>query len=191
LRGVGVPVEDARETVGELLSDLVAENQGQAPLLAQFHGQCALETWINRAALSRAISRRRSEARYRRRLENARTAMLVDSRSGGAIPSDNLLRDLLREAIQKALADCPGDDFVIIHLLFGTNLHATEIARMFQCDRRTLSQRAEVACSEVRFAVQAELRRRDPWLNLSWSEIVTFLTADLPPLFEHSDESGA
>jgi hypothetical protein len=36
----------------------------------------------------------------------------------------------------------------------------------------------------VRFTIQAELQRRDPWLNLSWSEIIKLLTPDLPPLFD-------
>jgi DNA-directed RNA polymerase specialized sigma24 family protein len=179
---------EAREAVWEFLSDLLARDQDHNPLLHQYHGECALETWINRAALSRAISRRRREERHRKRLDEAGYAgLLGELHSGNADDPDTLLRLLLRAAIQKALSACPGDEFVMIHLLFGTGLRATEVARMFQCDRRTLKQRAEAACSQVRSTVQLELRRLDPWLNLAWSEILALLLADLPPFFDYAE----
>jgi len=185
LRNAGVPSADAEETVTELMSELVAADGPNPPLLAQFHGQCALETWLNRAALSRAISRRRSEERYRRRLETVEfEGILRPYEAESPDDAEAFLRQLLREAIQQAMTDCPGDDYVILHLLFGSKLHATEVARMFRCDWRTLRDRAEAACAQVRFTIQAELQRRDPWLNLSWSEIIKLLTPDLPPLFD-------
>jgi DNA-directed RNA polymerase specialized sigma24 family protein len=185
LMAAGVPRAETREAVTELMSELLASDGLQQPRLARYQGQCALETWLNRAALSRAISRRRSEERYQKRLETAA--------SNGALPSlnvddtshgDNFLRQLLREVIQQAMTEVPSDDYVIIHLLFGSNLYANEVARIFQCDWRTLRDRAEATCAQVRFAVQAELQRRDPWLNLGWQELVNLLMPDLPPLYE-------
>lgn len=192
LRSAGVPPADARVAVTELLSELIAKDETQPPLLARYHGQCALETWLNRAALSRAISRRRKEDRYRRRLDAAKSIGAFQSDQPLAPDeAEGLLREMLREAIQQALGECPGDDYVILHLLFGSNLHASEVAKMFGCDWRTLKERAEAACAQVRFSVQAGLQRRDPWLNLSWGEIVNLLMPDLPPLFEAAPSQDA
>ena len=192
LRSAGVPPPEAKVAVTELVTELLATDENQVPLLAQYHGQCALETWLNRAALSRAISRRRKEERYRRRLETAKSIGAFQSDQPTAPDeAEGLLREMLREAIQQALAECPGDDFVIVHLLFGSNLHASEVAKMFGCNWRTVKDRAEAACAQVRFSVQAGLQRRDPWLNLSWGEIVNLLMPDLPPLFEAAPPKDA
>ncbi len=185
LAAAGMPWPQAFEAVAELLSELLASDGAQSPLLAQYQGQCSLETWLNRAALSRAISRRRSEDRYRKRLVNAHLeGALHHQQRNATAEADDLLRKLLRDSIQQALDGCAGDDFVIIHLLFASNLHATEVARMFRCDPRTLRDKADAACAKVRFAVEAELRQRDPWLHLSWPELLNLLVPDLPPLFE-------
>jgi len=156
LMASGVPRADAREVVAELMSELVAGDAKHQPLLAGYQGQCSLETWLNRAALSRALTRRRRDERYRKRIETAQAEGALGAFQAEDPPyADDLLRQILRDSIQQALANCPGDDYVIIHLLFGSKLHATEVARMFQCNWRTLRARAEEACSHVRFAVQA------------------------------------
>jgi DNA-directed RNA polymerase specialized sigma24 family protein len=182
LRNAGVPKANAAEVSAELFTDLVTPAPDGVPLLATYLGQCALETWLNRAALSRAIDKRRSEERHRRRLAVAASVGHIGAVEGDQQPllPETLLRQILHEAIRQALQGRPNDEYVMIYLLFGSNLRPTEVAKMFRCDWRTLRDRAEAACAEVRFAVEAELHQRDPWLNLSWSEIVNLLLPDLP-----------
>jgi DNA-directed RNA polymerase specialized sigma24 family protein len=188
----GIPVQDAAEIVRELWTDLLATGADRKPLLLGYRGHCALTTWLNRVAFSRALVRKRSEDRRRRTITIAKEdgSLIPDAPSVSSDPAaefmkaDEFLREFLKDSIQRALVGCPAEDFVLLFLLHAGSLQIQELSRMFSCDPKTVNSRAKTACSQVRFAVIAALEAQDPWLKLSFEDVLSLLQPDLPNLFE-------
>jgi DNA-directed RNA polymerase specialized sigma24 family protein len=188
----GIPAQDAAEIVRELWTDLLATGADRKPLLLGYRGHCALTTWLNRVAFSRALIRKRTEDRRRRAINTAEEAgsLVPDAPSVSSDPAaefmnaDQFLREFLKDSIQRALVGCPAEDFVLLFLLHAGSLQIQELSRMFSCDPKTVNSRAKTACGQVRFAVLAELEAQDPWLKLSFEDVLSLLQPDLPNLFE-------
>jgi RNA polymerase sigma factor (sigma-70 family) len=181
LEGAGVPRAEADEVLHDLIVDLVTTRDGRRPLLAGYRGDCLLVTWLNRAALNRVIDRRRvEERRQQREAVAAETAPEMDDPPA----DDDALRDLLRTAVQCAFDTCSAEDFVLLHLRHAGELQFKELSRIFGNTEKTMSARAERSATDVRFAITLEIERRDPWLKLSYEDIIELLRPDLPDLFE-------
>jgi DNA-directed RNA polymerase specialized sigma24 family protein len=188
----GVPAHDAAEIVRELWTDLLATGDGLKPLLLSYRGHCALSTWLNRIAFSRALLRRRSDERRQRAITHAgEEGSLVPNAPSVAhdpatefMKAEKFLREFLRDAIQRALNGCSAEDFVLLFLLHAGSLQIQELSRMFHCDPKTVNSRAKSVCGQVRFAVLAEIEAKDPWLKLSFEDVLSLLQPDLPNLFE-------
>jgi len=195
----GIPPQEAAEVIRELWADLLASGDGRKPLLQGYRGHCALTTWLNRVAFSRALVRMRSEDRRRRTIAHAEQegVLVPDAPSVSSKPdadlanADDFLREFLRESIQRALGGCAAEDFVLLFLLHAGSLQIQELSRMFSCDPKTVNSRARTACGQVRFAVLAELEHKDPWLKLTFEDLLTLLQPDLPHLFEFGGSSSA
>jgi DNA-directed RNA polymerase specialized sigma24 family protein len=188
----GVPPNDAAEIVRDLWTDLLATGHGLKPLLVSYRGHCALGTWLNRVAFSRALLRRRSDERRQRAISHAEEegSLVPDAPSVAHDPAsefmkaEEFLREFLKDAIQRALNGCSAEDFVMLFLLHAGSLQIQELSRMFHCDPKTVNSRAKSACSQVRFSVLTEMEAKDPWLKLSFEDVLSLLQPDLPNLFE-------
>jgi DNA-directed RNA polymerase specialized sigma24 family protein len=191
----GVESAEAVEVARELWADLLAKGEGKRPLLATYQGRCALGTWLNRVALSRALVRIRREERHRRTVDQAEAeGVLVPSAPSVApdpseqfMRADALLREMLRDAIRRAFGSLDAEDFVLLFLMHDGDLRIQELSRIFACDPKTVNSRAKAASGQVRFSVQAEIAGRDPWLKLRFEDVLSLLQPDLPHLFESLD----
>jgi hypothetical protein len=105
--------------------------------------------------------------------------------------AETFLREFLKDAIQRALNGCSAEDFVLLFLLHAGSLQIQELSRMFACDPKTVHSRAKSVCGNVRFAVLAELEAKDPWLRLSFEDVLSLLQPDLPNLFEPNNKVSA
>jgi DNA-directed RNA polymerase specialized sigma24 family protein len=187
----GIPIQDAAEVVRELWTDLLAAGDERRPLLQGYRGHCALTTWLNRVAFSRALFRKRTEDRRRHAITHAdeQGSLVPDAPSvvldpeAESMKHDTFLRDFLKEAIQRAFNGCSAEDFVMLFLLYAGSLQIQELSRMFDLDPKTVNSRAKTVCSQVRFAVMAEIEAKDPWLKLSFEDVLSLLQPDLPNLF--------
>jgi len=181
LQGAGVRTEDAEEVVRDLVADLLVPRGLMRPLLASYRGDCQLATWLNRIALNNVLLRRRAEERRQRREGVVAEAVPQEE---APVQRDDALRELLLTAVQNAFGVCSPEDFVLLHLLHAGELRIGELSRMFGRDPKTINAHAERSAADVRFAITTEIERRDPWLKLSYEEIIDLLRPDLPELFE-------
>ena len=188
----GFPAQDAAEIVRELWTDLLATGNDRKPLLLSYRGHCALSTWLNRVAFSRALFRRRTDERRLRAITHAEQEGSLVSEAPSItgnpevefLKAETFLREFLKEAIQRALNSCAAEDFVLLFLLHAGSLQIQELSRMFDLDPKTINSRAKSVCGQVRFAVQAEIEAKDPWLKLTFEDVLSLLQPDLPNLFE-------
>ncbi len=107
--------------------------------------------------------------------------------AGDFLKAEAFLRDFLRESIQRALNGCEAEDFVLLFLLHAGSLQVQELSRMFDIDPKTVNSRAKNVCGQVRFAVLAEIEAKDPWLKLTFEDVLSLLQPDLPSLFEPAE----
>lgn len=172
----------------ELWTDLLATGDGRQPLLLRYRGHCALLTWLNRVAFSRALLRRRAAERRQRALDHAEEegVLVPDATDSESefLKADNFLREFLKEVIQRALNGCSAEDFVLLFLMHAGSLQIQELSRMFDLDPKTVNSRAKSVCGQVRFAILAEIEARDPWLKLSFEDVLNLLQPDVSSLFE-------
>jgi DNA-directed RNA polymerase specialized sigma24 family protein len=180
LHRAGVTAQVTDEVLADLFTDLLTGDMARPPLLASYRGHCALATWLNTLALNRAISRMRAETRrLQRDAASVETAPMATAEE-----PDTALRELLAAAVRGAFERCAPENFVLLHLLHAGELRIGELSRIFDCDPQTVHARADRSAAEVRFAILSEINRRDPWLKLTFEQIIELLRPDLPGLFE-------
>lgn len=184
----GIPPSESADVARDLWADLLTGSADHPPLLQKYHGRCALATWLNRVAFSKALTRRRTEDRRQNTIQRAGEAGALTNSDGNVSPAttaeraDEEVRDLLKGAIQRAMNACEAEDFVLLHLMHAGDLQVQELSRIFKCDPKTVNSRAKLVSKQMRFAIEAEIRAQDPWLQLSFDDILALLEPDISSL---------
>ncbi|MEO8352231.1 MAG: hypothetical protein ABI680_10915 [Chthoniobacteraceae bacterium] len=170
LRSTGGRESETKEILANLHTELVCPPDGRRPLLASYRGEGSLVTWLNRVALNRLISRRRTEVRLRDRFDDGIDLTQVPA------PSEANDREpivaLIASAIEAGFAQCEPEHFVMLHLIHSIGLTQEEVAVMFSSDRSTISRETSSARARIRKVIEAEIKRMDPWLELKWEDFI-------------------
>ncbi len=161
----------------DLLHDLVVGTPTRPPLLRQFTGQCALTTWLVRVATNRWLDLRRTASDPHTALLELATARLPVETPLTLHSDEEPLVSILRDSIGSAMRGRPAEDFVLFRLLHVEGLHQTELARMFDCDRRSVARNSDRVAAEIRESIMAELHTRAPHLRLAWEDVVELCRA--------------
>jgi DNA-directed RNA polymerase specialized sigma24 family protein len=184
LVGAGAAPAEAAEIAAELLTDLLAAGSGRTPLLQKYTGQCAILSWLNRVALNRLIDRHRKESRsIEQPMAEVPEAPWRGDGASFAPGGQDASIAIIAAALQRAFAECAPADYVLIRLFHGEGLRGTEVARMFGVSHPTVPARADCICAELRFQIMASLREKDPWLELTWDDLLELCRTALPDLF--------
>jgi RNA polymerase sigma factor (sigma-70 family) len=169
----------SRTEAEDLLADLWADcvpGPGERPsLLEKFSGKCSLQGWLATVATNRWVDFKRRQAR-RVELDASRNG------SGGdpmaempAVPAadrDAATVTMLRESLQVAFALCRPDAMVCLRLVHLHGLSQREVMRLLGWSESKLSRFLKQAMAQIRKATMAELKKRDPWLELTWQDFV-------------------
>lgn len=177
----GAKGDESGILIETLLTDCVAATKGGSPLLATYLGQCPLRAWLSRVALNRLISFKRTQQREYHRF--------------GAVPGDKEIADLpderfelteepvlqlIRDAINRAFQECEPESLMMLQLLHTGGLHPAEIAPMFGCVATTVTRSAERASAAIRATVMQHVHEHDPWLELTFDDLLTICRTVLP-----------
>jgi len=176
-----------------LLTTLVMPHDGRKPRLMRYEGTSSLQTWLNAVALNKLLSRKRSEARWRKLLVTPAPAAGPESDEGGEPPwtkemraaeaSDAPLLDLMSEAIESAFRSCEPEDFVLLQLSHCDGLQGKELAVMFGCHPTQISRRLVSAQQEIAASTLRHIRETDPWLELKWDDFTELCRTATPACF--------
>jgi DNA-directed RNA polymerase specialized sigma24 family protein len=178
----GAKGDESGILIETLFTDCVAVTKdGGHPLLATYLGQCPLRAWLARVALNRLISFKRTQQREQQRFGTALgdrdIADLADDRS--ELTEEPVLQ-LIRDAITCGFKECEPESLVMLQLLHAGGLHPDEIAPMFGCVSTTVTRSAERASATIRATIVAHLRERDPWLELTFDDLLSICRTVLP-----------
>ena len=87
-------------------------------------------------------------------------------------PRDAELAGLLREALARALQQCDQTGLLMLKMVHLHGLTGREIARMWGWHESKVSRTASHAEDQIRELTLAEIRRREPSLDLAWEDLV-------------------
>ncbi len=180
LWGDCVPVTD-HDT--EFMAPDGAALPGEAENLRSSQRQCLLEKYTGRIPLRsflftvvyrRFLDRRRRDKFVARPVSDSpdqgRTSFLhsLPGPEGGL--ADSFLVTHLREAIQNAVNSCPDDAWLIFQLVYLHRIPQREAGALWGWADYETSRRLRDVREQMKSAIETELNRRDPHLNLPWDE---------------------
>jgi DNA-directed RNA polymerase specialized sigma24 family protein len=177
----GAQHEESHTLVETLLTDLLVPTNGASPLIASYLGQSPFRAWLSRVALNRLISFKRAQQRDLRRF-----GAMPGEKALEALPDDRAesteepVLGLLRKAIGYAFEQCEPEGMIMLQLLHVDGLRPEEIGRMFGCVGTTVTRHAERAAASIRAAIMAHIKKRDPWLEIAFDDLLAICQTVLP-----------
>ncbi len=187
---IGARIDLAHEIADRLWADCLTAPFGRSAPLARYDGSCALLTWFNTIAMHRFVSRCRAEQRWLRvmpvRTHDARSdenLHAIADRST-ALETESPLLEILRTAVQKAFAQCPPEQFVLLELIHRDGLRHEDLAKMFCCSDATIRRKVDAAARDLQEATLTLVKAADPLIELTWDDFLDLCRTASPSLFE-------
>lgn len=172
----GASVHEIKELLADLWGDCVPANDDHATLLEKFSGKCSLQAWFATVATRRWIDLKRKQVR---RGETAQPhdpemhdQILERLHAAEDSAMEDALVDLLRESLQAAFAHVPPADMLMLRLLYLHGITQRELMRMWNWSESKVSRKLSAAMDLIQQTTLDHLRRKDPWLHLTWEDFV-------------------
>lgn len=185
----GATGTEAHDLVGDLFTDCFGGEKvkgGMHRLLGKFNGACRLDSFLRRVALNRLISLKRK----------ARPSVSLDEEpdedgcspvilaAGAEVQSEDVLIDLLRDAVMKAFAEVDQEQLVLFRLAHSYRILQQDLGMMWGWHPSKVSRALGALILDLRGKILDELRRADPWLELEWEDFLE-LCAETTDLFDY------
>jgi len=176
LQARGASIDETRELLADLWGDCVPANDDQITLLEKFSGKCSLQAWLSTVATRRWIDLKRKQARHGETSQPAdadmRSLILERLPAATEFATDDALVELLRDSLQAGFANCPPADMLMLRLLYLHGVTQRELMRMWNWSESKVSRKLSKAMELIQQTALEHLKRKDPWLRLTWQEIV-------------------
>jgi RNA polymerase sigma factor (sigma-70 family) len=177
----GASAVEAEDLLADLWGDCVRRSEAEPCLLDKYSGKCPVQAWLLTVATHRLLDlKRRQKHRGQMPGEDAAPNAAIERWPGelavtdtpATALADTSLVVLLRESLRAAFARCPADALLMLRLVFLNGLSQREVGRMWGWHESKVSRVLSQAMTEIEELTLAEIRRRDPWLQLAWADLV-------------------
>lgn len=183
----GAKLQEAEDIVSELADGCFGKEhkKGQlANLLDKYSGKAPLAAYLNRVALHRLIS-------HKRKKRPDGISLDTGGGEGGELQvgsevaaSEDVIVDLLREAIMKAFAEVDQEKLVMFRLVQSYRLKQKRVGAMWGWHESKVARNLGSLRDELREKILENIRQRDPWLNLEWEDFLA-LCGESVDLFDY------
>jgi len=164
---------EAEDLLADLWFDCVPGSDDKPSLLEKFSGKSKLLGWLSTVATRRWIDIKRRQSRLISRDETEDQGEAGENEPARAgLTRDDALTELLRGSLQRAFARCSAEVLVLLRLRYIHNLSQRELVRMLGWHESKISRLLSGALEDIQTATLSELKRRDPWLNLTWEDLL-------------------
>jgi RNA polymerase sigma factor (sigma-70 family) len=176
LRARGASEDETTELLADLWGDCVPTGGDRQSLLEKFSGRCPLQNWLATVATRRWIDLKRKQ--NRRREATAAEPEEPGQDALDALPGpadagrDDVLIDLLRGGLQSAFASCPPPDLLMLRLVYLHGVSQRELMRVWNWSESKVSRQLSRAMRQIERKTLEHVKRKDPWLDLAWSDFV-------------------
>ena len=169
----GASKTEAEDLLADLWSDCVPGADDKPSLLEKFSGKSKLLGWLSTVATRRWIDFKRRQMRTATPSNQGENNDLPDDAAAEArLPTDDALVEILRHSLQNAFASCPAETLILLQLRYMHNLSQRELVRMVGYHESKISRMLSSSMEDIRTATLAEIRKSDPWLQLSWEDLL-------------------
>jgi len=172
----GASRTEADDLLADLWGDCVAESRDRPSLLEKFSGKCALQSWLITVVTNRLIDRKRRQSRQCQVVAQRGQEHSTDffERIPAPVPAsrESGLIEVLRDSLQQAFARCPAEGLLMLRLVYLYGLTQRELACMWGCHEATISRALAQTMAALEKNALQELKKRDPWLDLTWQDLV-------------------
>lgn len=172
----GASPTEARDITADVFGDCFGREGDKAPLLESYNGGGPLRAFLSRAALNRLIDLKRRQ-RFQgslpsRSFEDAPVDEF-DLLEGESDPTtDDNLVNLLRDALLHAFGQCNPRDLMLMRLVSIHGVRQEALAHALGWSQSKVSRAIAGVMEEIRAKTMEELKKADPWLELSWSDFL-------------------
>src|SRR5256885_578000 len=171
----GADRTEAEDLLADLWSDCVPGNDDRPSILEKFSGKCTLIGWLATVATNRWVDRKRKQSRFVDPGQNASGQTehdYLNRLEAASYASEDTLITLLRDTLKAAFALCGPEERVLLRLVYLHELSQREIVQMLGWSESKVSRFLSRAMKEIEKHTLAEIKKRDPWLELSWRDFV-------------------
>jgi RNA polymerase sigma factor (sigma-70 family) len=176
LRARGATVDETEELLADLWGDCVARQDDQPALLDKFSGKCSVQAWLATVATRRWIDLKRKQTRRKQTALATRDGEVNDPLEhlpAVASPDrDDVLVELLRDSLRTAFAAGAPVDMLMLRLVYLHGVSQRELMRMWGWSESKVSRQLSHAMEQIEHATLANLKQKDPWLDLTWQDFV-------------------
>lgn len=172
----GASNTEASDLLGDLWGELSVGRTDREGLLAKYHGKCSLYTWLATVATHRLVDLKRRQ-RFQGNLPNVQDrndqVSDFDQLPARSVDySETALSQIMREALKKALQECPPDAYLLLQLVYIHGVMQREAARMFGWHESKVSRTLDQAMADIAARTLRNLRASDPWLEVNWDDFL-------------------
>lgn len=171
----GADRTEAEDLLADLWADCVPGQDDRPSILEKFSGKCTLQGWLATVATNRWVDRKRKQSRYvdpgpdgSAQAEHDYLARL----EAASYASEDTLIALLRDSLKAAFELCTPEGRVLLRLVYLHELSQREIVQMLGWSESKVSRFLSKAMEEIETHTLAEVKKRDPWLELAWQDFV-------------------
>jgi RNA polymerase sigma factor (sigma-70 family) len=169
----GADRTEAEDLLADLWADCVPGHDDRPSILEKFSGKCTLQGWLATVATNRWVDRKRKQRRFVDPGQDGNTEYNYVARSeAAAYASEDTLIALLRDCLKAAFTLCEPEARVLLRLVYLHELSQREIVQMLGWSEAKVSRFLSKAMNEIEKHTLAEIKKCDPWLELTWQDFV-------------------
>jgi RNA polymerase sigma factor (sigma-70 family) len=169
----GADRTEAEDLLADLWADCVPGQDDRPSILEKFSGRCTLQGWLATVATNRWVDRKRKQSRFVDPMQDRSTETdYIHRIEAVSYASDDTLIALLRDCLKAAFAQCAPEVRVVLRLVHLHELSQREIVKMLGWSESKVSRFLKTATEEIEKHTLAEVKKRDPWLELKWQDFV-------------------
>jgi RNA polymerase sigma factor (sigma-70 family) len=154
--------------------------------LRRYHGKCSFKSWLTRVATNRWIDFKRREAWV---VQMPFDENKVSANSIERIPSqeaenvEEFLLNLLRTCLRLALDACTAEELLRLRLYYLEDLSQGEIGKMWGWHGSKISRELRETMRRIESRTLLRLHIIDPWLTISWDDILSMCAVSAEQFF--------
>jgi RNA polymerase sigma factor (sigma-70 family) len=181
LQARGATPTEAEDILADVWGDCVSDTDQKPSLLGKYSGKCALQSWLATVATNRWHDKKRKDSRMSEltppESDPSREPVAADDVEK-SIPSEDAIVALLRDALKAAFAACSPENKVCLRLVYLHGLSQREVSRMLGWIESKVSRALSSAMDQIASDTLSEIKRRDPWLKITWEDILELCQAN-------------
>jgi len=171
----GASRTEAEDLLADLWADCVPGQDDRPSILERFSGRCTVQGWLATVATNRWVDLKRKQSRLAGAGQSGNDLTEHDELArleAASYASEDTLIALLRDCLKSAFARGGPKARVLFRLVYLQGLSQREIMQMLGWSESKVSRFFSRAMKEVETHTLAEVKNRDPWLELTWQDFV-------------------